>query len=136
MQTNIIGCDVGLKRIGLAQIIQGIILPLPPIIRKNRNQAAKELQILLSQKQAKILVVGIPSGGEAKYDDTQKRIKHFISLLAFDGEIVYINEDYTSQEALHDLAYMRQKAKRLAQKNGSLDSIAACKILEIYSQSL
>ena len=35
----IFGVDFGLKRIGLATITENIIIPLPPIIRKNRKQA-------------------------------------------------------------------------------------------------
>lgn len=133
---NILACDVGLKRIGLAQYTQSIILPIEPILRKNRNQASLALSALLSQKCINTLVVGLPNGGEAHYEDTRTRIRHFIHLIHFGGEIVYINEDYTSQEALQDLAYLGRESRALAQKNGRLDSLSACYILERYIATL
>lgn len=56
----IIACDVGLKRIGLATLTNGIVLPLEPIIRKNRNQAARDLREVLQMRGANKLIVGLP----------------------------------------------------------------------------
>lgn len=56
----IIACDVGLKRIGLATLTNGIVLPLEPIIRKNRNQAARDLREVLQMREANKLIVGLP----------------------------------------------------------------------------
>lgn len=134
--SHILACDVGLKRIGLAQCTQGIVLPLPAIVRKNRNQASRELSALLVKKQIEVLVVGLPSGGQAQHQDMIVRIKHFVGLVAFDGQIVYVDEDYTSQEALEDLAHLGREARALAQKDGRLDSLSACYILERYLQSM
>lgn len=133
---NILACDVGLKRIGLAVYKEGIILPLSPILRHNRNQAAKELTRLLSEREIERLIVGLPNGGVAGYEDTQRRIKHFISLLAFSGEVVFIDEDYTSNEALESLGYMKRQNRAKAQKDGRLDSLSAALILERYVQTL
>lgn len=135
-ESNILACDVGLKRIGLAQYTQGIVLPLPAILRKNRNQASQDLRAILAQKHIDTLVVGLPSGGQANHKDTITRIKHFVGLVAFGGEIVYVNEDYTSQEALENLNYLGRQSRALAQKDGRLDSLSACYILERYLQSL
>lgn len=62
----IIACDVGLKRIGLATFTNGIVLPLEPIIRKNRNQAARDLREVLQMRGVNKLIVGLPL-----YQDTQ-----------------------------------------------------------------
>lgn len=56
----IIACDVGLKRIGLATLTNGIVLPLEPIIRKNRNQAARDLRQVLQTRGVNKLIVGLP----------------------------------------------------------------------------
>lgn len=56
----IIACDVGLKRIGLATLTNGIVLPLEPIIRKNRNQAARDLLQVLQTRGVNKLIVGLP----------------------------------------------------------------------------
>ncbi|MDO7252389.1 Holliday junction resolvase RuvX [Helicobacter cappadocius] len=125
-------CDVGLKKIGLAICLNNIVLPLDPILRKNRNQASLELRDFLTKKGIKTLVVGLPSGGTPGYEDTRSRIKHFITLVEFAGEIVFVNEDYSSLEAFEEISHMRRKSKIQAQKNGKLDSIAACKILQRF----
>ncbi|WP_304209034.1 Holliday junction resolvase RuvX [Helicobacter canis] len=130
--SKILACDVGLKRIGLAHIVQGIILPLEPIIRRNRNQAAKELAELVAQMGVKRLVVGLPSGGLGGDTSTQKRIKHFVGLLGFGGEIVYVDEDFTSAHALESLSHAKRESKRAYKKNGMLDSLSACEILRRY----
>lgn len=129
---RILACDVGLKRIGLAHIVQGIILPLEPIMRRNRNQAATELAELLGQRGVETLIVGMPSGGLGGDTSTQERIRHFISLLGFGGEIVYVDEDFTSTHALESLHHAKRESKRAYIKNGVLDSLSACEILRRY----
>ncbi|TLD97219.1 Holliday junction resolvase RuvX [Helicobacter jaachi] len=133
---NVLACDVGLKRIGLSTLTQGIILPLPPIIRINRNQAASALDKILHERDIAILVIGLPSGDTPKYLQMQARIRHFIALLCFKGEKHFVNEDCTSLEALDSIQHMKKQNKHKAQKDGRLDSISACMILERYIQSL
>ena len=106
---QILACDIGLKRIGCAHRLQGIILPLSPIIRHNRNQAASALTNLLNTRDIRILVVGIPRDNAT----TTERIKHFVGLLDFCGEVVYIDEDFTSINALESLQHVRKKVAPL-----------------------
>lgn len=115
--------DIGLKRIGMAVSPDGkIALPTTPILRRNRNQAAKDVSNALKDKEAKILVVGLPKGGSSEAE-MERRIKHFISLLDFDGQIYYENEAYSSLEA-SDLVSDK--------RDGKLDSVAAMIILERF----
>lgn len=130
-----IACDIGLKRIGLATCKEGIILPIPAIIRINRNQAAQELDSILKERNTKILIVGLPGDGESELEGTRLRIKHFVSLLKFGGDVCFINEDFTSVEALKSLHYMNKDKRAKAQKDGKIDSISACIILERYLQT-
>lgn len=130
--SKILACDVGLKRIGLAHIVQGIILPLEPIIRRNRNQAATELAELLAQMGVERLIIGLPSGGLGGDTSTQKRIKHFVGLLTFGGEVVYVDEDFTSAHALESLHHAKRESRQAYRKNGVLDSLSACEILRRY----
>ena len=119
----IVAIDIGLKRIGLAVSPDGkIALPIAPILRKNRNQAAKDVINALKDREAKILVVGLPKGGSSEAE-MERRIKHFISLLDFDGQIYYENEAYSSLEA-SDLIDDK--------RDGKLDSVAAMIILERF----
>ncbi len=129
----ILACDVGLKRIGIAVLLNGVILPLEAILRQNRNQASRDLSDLLREKNIQVLVVGKP---HESYTDTNARIEHFIKLLDFKGEIVFINEDRSSIEAYDNLEHLGRKNKRLAIKDGRLDSLSACGILERYYQQV
>ncbi|WP_154408479.1 Holliday junction resolvase RuvX [Helicobacter pylori] len=129
----ILACDVGLKRIGIAMLLNGVILPLEAILRHNRNQASRDLSDLLREKNIQVLVVGKPN---ESYADTNMRIEYFIKLLDFKGEIVFINEDRSSIEACENLEHLGRKNKRLAIKDGRLDSWSACRILERYCQKV
>ncbi|GAA7298126.1 Holliday junction resolvase RuvX [Helicobacter pylori] len=129
----ILACDVGLKRIGIAVLLNGVILPLEAILRRNRNQASRDLSGLLREKNIQVLVVGKPN---ESYADTNARIEHFIKLVDFKGEIVFINEDRSSIEACENLEHLGKKNRRLAIKDGRLDSLSACRILERYYQQV
>ncbi|PAF48343.1 hypothetical protein BKH43_07885 [Helicobacter sp. 13S00401-1] len=123
----ILALDVGLKRIGLALCIEGIILPLEPVLRRNRNEAASKVKEVITLKQAKILVLGLPSDlGMCK------GIKHFASLLDFEGEVYFINEDLSSKEASELLLDRDHKARANSRKDGRLDSLAASLILQRF----
>lgn len=121
--------DIGLKRIGLAVSLDlEIVSPQNAILRKNRNQAARELDSFLQEWDIETLVVGIPmSGGSC--EEMQRRIKHFVSLLKFDKRIVYQDEYGSSQEAKE---MMRGVTKQ--KRDGKIDSLAAKVILERYLQ--
>ena len=121
---RIIAIDVGLKRIGVAYTPnKSVVVPLNAIIRKNRNQAAKEISNLLKEYKADILVVGLPLTNE----EMQKRIKHFVSLIEFDGKIEFIDESFTSVIVEEEI-----KGKIKYKRDGRIDSLAAKKILESF----
>jgi len=117
--------DIGLKRIGIATSLDGkVVLPSSAIIRKNRNQAAKEVSEFLKANKIKKLIVGVPKGGSSE-DEMQRRIKHFVSLIDFDGDIFYQDEYGSSAEAKEmTKGVIKQK------RDGKIDSVAAALILE------
>jgi putative Holliday junction resolvase len=116
--------DVGLKRIGCAvSMIDSIVTPLPPILRKNRNQAAKEVDDFLNEWEIQKLIVGLP----AECEGTARGIKHFVNLLNFKGEIKFIDESFSSYEAKEEIkGIIKQK------RDGRIDSLSAKIILERY----
>lgn len=137
MGANLLSCDIGLKRIGVAIHTQDITLPLPPILRKNRVQASLELSNLLKDREIDTLIVGIPqSEREEEIHEMERRIRHFISLVSFEGEIVYVDESYSSAEALDRLKTLGKKERSEKVKNGELDSLSAMIILERYLANL
>jgi putative Holliday junction resolvase len=117
--------DIGLKRIGIALNLQSdIVLPQNAIIRKNRNQAAKEVSEFLKEWKIDKLIVGIPKSGKSA-DEMTLRIKHFVSLLSFDKEIEYYDEYGSSLEAKEMI-----KGEIKQKRDGRIDSLAAKIILE------
>ncbi len=122
---SIVAIDVGLKRIGIAvSYDKKVVLPLKAIIRKNRNQAANEVSNLLREKNAKVLIVGLPKGGNSE-EEMQRRIEHFVKLLDFQGEVHYQDEYGSSSEA-KNLIKGEVKIKR----DGRVDSLSAAIILK------
>ena len=119
--------DVGLKRIGVAICLDGnIVLPQDAILRKNRNQAAREVNAFLTEWEIDRLIVGLPKDGSSS-EEMERRIKHFVSLLELKIEVAYQDEQGSSFEA-KELTMGDFKHKR----DGRLDSVAAKIILERY----
>lgn len=117
--------DIGLKRIGVAICLDGdIVMPQLAILRKNRNQAARDVDSTLDEWKIKTLIVGLPKGGSSEAEMT-RRIEHFVSLLDFNGEVFYQDEYGSSAEAKEMMqGKIRQK------RDGKVDSIAAQIILQ------
>ena len=124
---KIAAIDIGLKRIGVALCLSSsIVVPQEAILRKNRDQAALEVDAFLNEWHIDLLVVGLPKNGSSS-EEMGRRIAHFVSLLKFGGEIVYQDEYGSSVEAKEMMqGVVRQK------KDGRIDSIAAKVILERY----
>ncbi len=121
--------DVGLKRVGVAISLDGrSALPQQPILRKNRKQAAGEVDRFLREWRVDLLVVGLPKSGSSA-EEMQRRIRHFVSLLDFKGEIEFMDEYGSSVEAVE-----RMKGITRQKRDGKIDSIAAQIILERYLQ--
>lgn len=119
--------DVGLKRIGMAICLDGhIVLPQNAILRKNRNQAARDINTFLAEWEIEKLIVGLPKGGSSE-EEMERRIKHFVSLLDLKIPVSYQDEQGSSFEA-KELTRGDFKHK----KDGRLDSVAAKIILERY----
>ncbi len=119
--------DVGLKRIGVAICLDAsIVLPLDAILRKNRNQAARDVNLFLKEWEIEKLIVGLPKDA-ASSEEMQRRIEHFVSLLELEIPIAYQDEQSSSIEA-------RELTKGVFRhkKDGKIDSIAAKIILERY----
>jgi len=119
--------DVGLKRIGVAICLDGsIVIPQDAILRKNRNQAAHDVNTFLKEWEIEKLIVGLPKDATSS-EEMERRIKHFVSLLELEIPVVYQDEQSSSIEAKElTQGIFRHK------KDGKIDSIAAKIILERY----
>lgn len=122
--------DVGLKRIGVAICLDGsIVLPQSAILRKNRNQAARDVATFLKTWEIEKLIVGLPRDATSS-EEMQRRIEHFVSLLDVTIPIAYQDEQSSSIEA-KELTRGQFRHK----KDGKIDSIAAKIILERHMGS-
>ena len=119
--------DVGLKRIGVAICLNSdIVIPQNAILRKNRNQAAKDVNLFLKEWKIEKLIVGLPLDAKSS-EEMEGRIKHFVSLLELTIPMTYQDEQSSSVEAKElTQGIFRHK------KDGKIDSIAAKIILERY----
>lgn len=119
--------DVGLKRIGIAICLNSdIVLPQEAILRKNRNQASRDVKAFLDSWEIEKLIVGLPLNATSS-QEMKRRIEHFVSLLALNIPIAYQDEQSSSIEAKElTKGVFRHK------KDGKIDSIAAKIILERY----
>ena len=119
--------DVGLKRIGMAICLDGsIVIPQDAILRKNRNQAARDVNTFLKEWEIEKLIVGLPKDAVSS-EEMERRIKHFVSLLKLEIAVDYQDEQSSSIEAKElTQGIFRHK------KDGKIDSIAAKIILERY----
>ena len=117
--------DVGLKRIGVAICLdESIVIPQNAILRKNRNQAARDVNTFLKEWEIEKLIVGLPKDA-TNSEEMERRIKHFVSLLELNIPVAYQDEQSSSIEA-KELTQGIFKHK----KDGKIDSIAAKIILE------
>lgn len=117
--------DLGLKRIGLAYCAyKDIITPLIAIQRRNRNQAASEIKSVIKEYKIDAIVIGLAIGGSSE-DEMRRRVKHFLSLLEFDGDIFIQDESDSSIEAKEIM-----KGDIRYKKDGRIDSISAMIILK------
>ena len=123
---KIASIDVGLKRIGVAICLDGkIVLPQDAILRKNRNQAARDIKAFLEAWEIELLVVGLPKGGSSE-EEMERRIRHFVSLLELDNIRVEYQDEAGSSFEAKELTQGVFRHKR----DGKIDSIAAKIILE------
>ena len=123
---NALALDIGLKRIGIALCVdEKVALPLNAVFRKNREQAASEIKALIKEHSIALLIVGVPKGATSE-EEMSKRVRHFVSLLEFTGEVCFVDESFTSKEALKfGVANSRKK-------DGKLDSLAALVMMREY----
>lgn len=130
-KNHILAIDVGLKRIGVAELIAGVIIPLPAILRKNRTQAANDLKNLIQDHQILKLIIGLPLiDGEAT--QFARQVTHFAGLIDLQIEKIFISEELSSKESLALLGHLSQSSRASAKRDGRLDSLSACNILQRF----
>ncbi len=124
--------DVGRKRIGLAGCdpLGLTVTPLPALHRQSGDQDAKTVAALAQQRQAKLLVVGLPLDAcqnltaQARHCLRYGRqLGQWLEAQGMALPVVWVNEHATSWAAADRFALKKDRS-------GRLDSAAAALLLE------
>lgn len=130
---RVIAFDYGEKRIGVAvgQSITGTANPLSPIKAKEGQPNWQDMKMLLTEWKPDYLVVGLPLNMDASEQLLTRRAQKFANRLngRFNLKVEMMDERLSSVDAREQL-FAEAGFKGL--KNNSIDSQAACLILESW----
>ncbi len=126
-----LGLDVGKRRIGVAGCDgTGLIATgLTTIERQSFLQDVQQLQQLVQQREAKLLVIGLPYSMDGSIGFQAKQVQKFAKRIskALELPIEYIDERLTSVEAE---AQLKSQKKYSRHNKGLVDRRAATIILQ------
>ena len=131
---GIIALDVGDHRIGVAAGERGSswVFGRGVLINKPLEHLAPELQRVLEQERAKLIVIGLPLNLDGTDSVQTGRVREFAAALAERGfTVTFQDERLTSKIAEQQIATSAlPRTKR--QEKGRVDEAAAVLILETY----
>lgn len=124
---NILGLDVGEKRIGVARVNIIAQLPEPLEVLKNDDSFTENISKLINQHDIQLLVVGLPrslNGNETAQTNT---VRLFVANKLKNYAIQWQDETLSSV-----VAETKMREYGLTGQPEMLDAVAACIILEDY----
>ncbi len=134
MEKRIVAFDIGDKRIGVAASDPFNTFALPGTTYKRTKSAQADADALVKiakEKDAGLIVCGLPYNFDGTESVQTEKTKKFVQLLQqrTDIPIVFEDERFTTMEAERDLI---AGGVRRENRKQSIDSIAASYILEGY----
>jgi putative Holliday junction resolvase len=128
---NVLGLDVGRKRIGVARVNTIARLPEPIVTLSNDNQFTSRLKELIHIYSIDIIVVGLPRSLDGNETDQSSYTRDFAKGLEyFNLPVVFQDETLSSVEAESRLSGSKTYEK------SKIDSMAAVIILEDYLKTI
>jgi putative Holliday junction resolvase len=131
MISNVLGLDIGEKRIGVARANMVAKIPTPLCTLENDDNFIDKLKSIANKEQVDLVVIGLPrnmSGEETKQSQyVRKFVNAKIKQLGF--KVLFADETLSSVSAQERLLLSKKS------KTG-IDSIAASIILEDYLKTL
>ena len=128
---SVLGLDIGSKRIGVAGCDRtGLIATgLTTIDNKSFGYVTEQLGQIIRQREATLLVVGLPYTMDGTVGAQAKRVRKFTKRLAktLDLPVTYVDERLTSVEAEQQLFAERRDPVK---NKGLIDKRAAAIILQ------
>lgn len=127
----VLGLDVGLKRVGVAGC-DGLGIVATGLTTVKRSSFKEDVEVfreLIAQREANLLVVGLPYNKEGEIGFQAKQVMKYAQKLATALEIAieFTDERYTSVEAQEQL---KSKKKYSSRDKGLIDKQAAKIILQ------
>jgi len=136
---KLLGIDYGRRRLGIAttdasgEIVRGITT----IDRKKKKNYFTTLKNIISNEAPSIIVIGVPLGANDEETVMSKEIREFAVELEKNLDTIlpieFIDESYSSIEADRLLSFRKKKVR---EKKGIRDMIAACNILTSYKREM
>jgi putative holliday junction resolvase len=127
----VLGLDIGLKRVGVAGC-DGLGIVATELTTVNRTSFKEDVEVfrqLVAEREANLLVVGIPYNQEGEIGFQAKQVMKYANKLAIalDLTIDFVDERYTSIEAEEELKSNKKYSRR---NKGLIDKRAATIILQ------
>ena len=131
---NVLGIDYGENNVGVALGNNGIVTPIKEIPAKDINSALHEINKLIIENRAELIVMGLPLTADNKETKKSLVVRRFANTLKTITKrpVVFQNEFGTSKEALKEAISLDIPKK----KRSSNDSLAAALILKNYFDEL
>lgn len=124
---NLLGLDVGDKRVGMALGDSRVRIAVPFGYLERSDEIISQLTEIILQHKIRIIVVGYPrnqSGEATKQTESVEEFARQLEEIDIDAEIVFQDESLTSVEAERRLGRVKDK--------GEIDAEAASIILQDY----
>ena len=134
---NYLAIDYGEKRIGLAvgNSVSRIATPLKTINNISSETSCEKILNEIKEWSIHKIIIGKPE----IYSDQKinKKIDYFGNVLkkSLDLDIIFYNEDFTSNSAQASLALQRQAGRKKRVNKEEIDRIAASIILQSYFEN-
>ena len=124
---NVLGLDIGDKRIGMARAHVIARLPQPIETIENNSDTATVISQIVHREEICLIVVGIPRNLDGQETAQSSKIRQLAEELAkqIPTDIVFVDESLSSVRADEYLAGFKKKGF-------SQDSVAACFILQEF----
>ena len=130
-----LGIDHGEARIGVAATDPlGILAHPVETIDVRKTDAIERIAVLVSQRQIRTLVVGLPVRIDGTEGTAAEKVRAFGTKLSSrvpDVPLVFVDEAYTTMDAA---AKLREAGRKAKQQKAVIDQAAAVRILELWME--
>lgn len=125
MDNDIIGLDIGLKRIGVARANIIAKLPSPIVTLPNNDDFNGAIKDILDDYQSNTIVVGLPRDMHGRETDQTKYTRQFVQDNLSQYQIIWQDETLSTKQAQANYSGTK-----------GIDADAACVILDDYLAGL